>query len=287
MKSILKKLLLSAVATLVALSAIANDPDPSVLRVALLPDENASTVIKNNEPLKKHLEHETGKRIELVVTTDYSSMIEAMRRGHIEMGYFGPLSYVMAKERSPQIEAFAAQVKDGSPTYRGIIIGSAKHGINEIHKIKGKTMVFGDHASTSSHLIPKTILKQYGYEVSTDYSEQFVGTHDAVALAVANGKAEMGGLSEPIFLRLVEKGIINPKDVVVITYSDQFPNYPWTMQGYLAEPLKEKIRNAMIGLKDKRVLESFKADGFAPICDHDYQKIRDMGAILGLDFSKL
>lgn len=287
MKSILKKLLLSAVAPFVALSAIAKDPDPSVLRVALLPDENASTVIKNNEPLKKHLEQETGKRIELVVTTDYSSMIEAMRRGHIEMGYFGPLSYVMAKERSPEIEAFAAQVKDGSPTYRGIIIGSAKHGINEIHKIKGKTMVFGDHASTSSHLIPKTILKQHGYEASKDYSEQFVGTHDAVALAVANGKAEMGGLSEPIFLRLVEKGVINPKDVVVITHSDQFPNYPWTMQGYLSEPLKEKIRNAMTGLKDKMVLESFKADGFAPISDQDYQKIRDMGAILGLDFSKL
>ena len=32
------------------------NPNPDLLRVALLPDENASTVIKNNEPLKLYLE---------------------------------------------------------------------------------------------------------------------------------------------------------------------------------------------------------------------------------------
>ena len=42
-----------------------------------MPDENASTILKNNEPLKAYLEQKLHKKIELVVTTDYSSMIEA------------------------------------------------------------------------------------------------------------------------------------------------------------------------------------------------------------------
>src|SRR5260370_1062484 len=77
-----------------------NKADPPTLRVALLPDENAGTVIKNNQKLKTYLEAQLGKNVELVVTTDYSSMIEAMRHGRLELAYFGPLSYVLAKQKS-------------------------------------------------------------------------------------------------------------------------------------------------------------------------------------------
>ena len=88
-------------------SHAAPNADPDTLKVALLPDENASTVIKNNRPLQVYLEKELGKKIELIVTTDYSSMIEAMRHGRIDLAYFGPLSYVLAKQKS-EIEPFAA-----------------------------------------------------------------------------------------------------------------------------------------------------------------------------------
>jgi len=39
----------------------ASEPDPKTLKVALLPDENGSTVIKNNEGLKRYLESSLGK----------------------------------------------------------------------------------------------------------------------------------------------------------------------------------------------------------------------------------
>ena len=53
--------------------------DPQKLRIALLPDENASTIIQNAQPLKEYLEMTLGKEVELIVPTDYSSMIEAAR----------------------------------------------------------------------------------------------------------------------------------------------------------------------------------------------------------------
>ena len=72
------------------LGALAQGRDPAKLRVALLPDENATTLIQNAQPLKAYLESTLKKEIELIVTTDYSSMIEAMRFGRIEVAYFGP-----------------------------------------------------------------------------------------------------------------------------------------------------------------------------------------------------
>ena len=80
----------AASAMMVAGPVLADKTNPDKLRVALLPDENASTLIQNAQPLKKYLETTLEKEIEIIVTTDYSSMIEAMRFGRIEVAYFGP-----------------------------------------------------------------------------------------------------------------------------------------------------------------------------------------------------
>jgi phosphonate transport system substrate-binding protein len=259
--------------------------DPDVLRVALLPDENASTVLKNNEPLKAYLEQKLHKKIELVVTTDYSSMIEAMRRGRLELAYFGPLSYVLARSKA-QIEPFAALKSNGSTTYHAVVIANADSGINQLEDIRGKTMAYGDHASTSSHLIPKSMLAEKGLKAGTDYQEVFVGAHDAVALNVQNGKAQAGGLSQPIFKSLLDRGVLKKDRVKVIAVSRPFPQYPWTMQSNLKPELKQAIRDAFLTLDDKQVLKPFKADGFGPIQDEDYKPVRELIDLLGLDPSK-
>ena len=105
----------AVLATVFSTSAMGQGKDPGKLRVALLPDENAATLIQNAQPLKLYLEKTLNKDIELIVTTDYSSMIEAMRFGRIEVAYFGPFSYVLAKSRAPEIEPFAVGVERGSP----------------------------------------------------------------------------------------------------------------------------------------------------------------------------
>jgi phosphonate transport system substrate-binding protein len=262
------------------------EPDPALLKVALLPDENASALIKRNQPLKEYLEEKLGKKVELIVTTDYSSMIEAMRFGRIDLAYFGPLSYVLARSKS-EIEPFAAMITDGKPTYRSVVIANAKAGVNTLADIKGKKMAYGDRASTSSHLIPKTMLKEAGLVHDRDYQQHFVGAHDAVAVNVANGNADAGGLSEVIWNSLVERKLIDASKVKVLGYSKEYPQYPWTMRSDLTPELKDKVRKAFLGLKDPAVLKNFKAEGFAPITDKDYDVIREMGKILNIDFATM
>ena len=263
----------------------APNPDPQTLRVALLPDENAGTVIKNNQPLKEYLEAYLGKKIEIVVTTDYSSMIEAMRHGRLELAYFGPLSYVLARQKS-DIEPFVALRAKGSTTYQSVVIANAASGVKRVEDIKGKNMAFGDKASTSSHLIPKSVLAEKGLEAGSDYQEHFVGSHDAVAMAVQNGHAQAGGLSRPIFESLVERKIIDPAKVTVLEYSKPFPQYPWTMRSDLKPELKDKIRSAFLNLKDPAVLKPFKADGFDVITDKQYDVVRNLGYLLKIDLAK-
>ncbi len=263
------------------LSVQAADSDPDTLRVALLPDEDAATIIKQNEGLKNYLEAKLGKKVKLVVTTDYSSMIEAMRFGRLELGYFGPLSYTLAKSKA-DIEPFAARMKKGSTTYHAVLIGNKAAGIATLADVKGKQVAYGDIASTSSHLIPKKMLLDGGLETKRDYKENFLGAHDAVAVAVQNGHAQAGGLSQPIFKSLVKRGIISLDKVKVLQVSKPYPQYPWAMRSDLNSELKAKIRDAFVNLKDKKVLKPFKAQGFGAMTDQHYDVIRALSKALNL-----
>ena len=259
--------------------------NPDKLIVALIPDENAATVIQDNQGLKDFLNEKLGKDIELVVTTDYSSMIEAARNDRIDLAYFGPLSYVLAKSKS-EIEPFAARIKGGTKTYNSCLIGNTKAGVTDFDLIKGKTFAFGDPASTSSRLFPELTLKENGLIKGDDYEGVFLGAHDAVALAVQNGNAQAGGLACPILESLQEKGMIDDTKVTLIAKTAPIPQYPWTMRSSLNPELKETIRTAFIELDDEKVLKPFNADGFAVITDQDYDGIRKAGDLLGLDLGK-
>lgn len=270
------------------LSVSAQGKDPSRLRVALLPDENAATLIQNAQPLKQYLQESLGKDIEIIVTTDYSSMIEAMRFGRIEIAYFGPFSYVLAKSRAPEIEPFAVGVERGSPTYRSVLIATKDGSVKELDDIRGESFGFGDQASTSSHLAPRAhLLKAAKLDGEKDYRPVHLGTHDAVARAVQTAQIPAGALSKPILDSLIQNGTVDGSKIIELDLSDPIPNYPMVMQADLNDDLKEAIRKAFLDMTDEDVLKSFRVEAFAPASDSDYDVLRETAAILELDIGAL
>jgi phosphonate transport system substrate-binding protein len=259
--------------------------NPTIIRLALVPDETASTIIQNALPLKRYLERALRRDVELIVTTDYSSMIEAVRFDRIEVAYFGPLSYVLAKSKAPGIEPFAVGVSKGSPTYKSVIIARTDGPVKSLADIKGRTMGYGDFASTGSHLIPRALLAHKDLIGGTDYKFVHLGAHDAVARAVQSGQVQAGGLSQEIFKSLVAKGSIDANKVTVLAESDPIPNYPIAMQGYLAPELKAAIKAAFLELNDKEILKTFRAEGFVATDDKAYDILRETAKILNLDLT--
>lgn len=281
------KLLIFSAISVISTSANANDYNPDTLKIALLPDENAATIIQDNKPFASFLEKNLKKKIKLIVTTDYSSMIEAARFGRIDIAYFGPASYTIAKDKMKggkiDLEPFAARLKGGSTSYQSVVIANIKVKAENIGDLKGKNLqvAFGDQVSTSSHFAPKYTMMKAGIMPRSDYKENFVGAHDAVAKNVERGNAHVGGLSLPIFKRLIERKLIDVSKVKVLGYSSPLPQYPWAMRTDLKPSLKKAIRKAFFSLKKgtkdgDAVLKPFKADGFGKIKDSDYNIIRDI-----------
>jgi phosphonate transport system substrate-binding protein len=258
-------------------------PNPDTLRIALLPDESPETIIEVNKPFKKYLEKTLNKDIELIVTTDYSSMIEAFRHGKLEMAYFGPLSYVMLQSKHDNVEPFAAKMKDGKTSYNSILIVPSDSPVHFIWQLEGKDIGFGDPASTSSHLIPKQMLAKYGeLDPAKDFQTRHLGAHDAVAMAVMNKKVQAGGLSLPILKNLTNRGVIDRAKIRQIQISAPIPEYPFVYRKDLKPSLKKSIRQSFFNLEDESILKPLRAEGFAPIDDSAYNIIRETASILNM-----
>ncbi|QQE89017.1 phosphate/phosphite/phosphonate ABC transporter substrate-binding protein [Azotobacter chroococcum] len=278
MTRLLKRLrpLFAALLLPAALAAHADDAAlPKKLTIGLLPGESAPTVMRLNEPLRAHLEKTLGMPVELTVGANYAATGEALRFGRIDIAYLGPVTYILQSKRA-RLEPFArpthAQV---GPTFQAVLIVPADSPARSFQDLRGQDVAFGDPASTSGTWVPRWMLADAGLVSGRDYSLRVLGAHDAVALAVASKKVAAGGLSKPIYERLIREGKLDAAKVRVLADSPAIPEYQWTFREGLAPELKEKIRKAFVSTSDPAALGVFRAEAFIPSVDADVDRVRE------------
>ena len=272
----LPKLMLLAVLLLTAVGhqAMADGNRPEKLVVGLLPGESAPTVMRLNEPLRAYLEKRLGLPVELVVGANYAATSEALRFGRLDIAYLGPVTYILQSRKS-HLEPFARPSHDVvGPTFQAVIIVPADSPAKSFADLKGQEIAFGDPASTSGTWVPRYMLVAAGLVSERDYTLRVLGAHDAVALAVANHKVAAGGLSKPIYERLLKEGKIDPKAVRILADSPAIPEYMWTFREGIDPSFKEQIRKAFIEVNDPEALEVFRAESFIPCVDSDVDRVR-------------
>ncbi|GAB3370603.1 type 2 periplasmic-binding domain-containing protein [Azotobacter armeniacus] len=277
MTRLLKRLrpLFAALLLPAALAAHADEAAlPKKLTIGLLPGESAPTVMRLNEPLRTHLEKTLGMPVELTVGANYAATGEALRFGRIDIAYLGPVTYILQSKRA-HLEPFArpthAQV---GPTFQAVLIVPADSPARSFQDLRGQDVAFGDPASTSGTWVPRWMLADAGLVSGRDYRLRVLGAHDAVALAVAGKKVAAGGLSKPIYERLIREGKLDAAKVRVLADSPPIPEYLWTFREGLAPELKEKIRRAFFSLDDPAALAVFRAEAFIPAADADVDRVR-------------
>lgn len=248
---------------------------PSKLVVGLLPGESAPTVMRLNEPLRAYLEKKLGLPVELVVGANYAATGEALRFGRLDIAYLGPVTYLL-RARSAKLEPFARPSHAiVGPTFQAVIIVPADSPAKTLADLKGGEIAFGDPASTSGTWVPRYQLLAAGLVSGRDYTLRVLGAHDSVALAVANKKVAAGGLSMPIYNRLIKENKIDAKAVRVLAESPAIPEYMWTFREGLDPEFKEQIRKAFISVDDPEALKVFRAEAFIPAVDSDVDRVRN------------
>lgn len=186
----------------------------------------------------------TGLHFDIKVGQTYATVIEAICSDVIEIAWFGPASYLPAKERGCA-ELLAVDVLKGNSTYFSGIYARKDSGIASVADLKGREMAFGDANSTSSFVYPVAMMLSAGLDPATDLSAiRMTGSHANSLKALAEGKVEAAAASFDSFEKAMNQGTINAGEVIVIGKSDPIPNPPLAMSTKLPEAVKTSLRDA-------------------------------------------
>lgn len=286
----LNKAILSALigASLLGASGMASARE---LVMGLIPAENNEEMVKTFEPMRAYLEKKTGQKVKVFTATDYTSVIEAMKKKRVDIAWFGPLSYYLA-EQEAGAEAFAVGIREGSnsPTYKSLIIAPCDSGIKSIKDLAGKSVAFVDPASTSGGLMPTFMVKQATGKMPQDFFGKFTyaGSHDAAELAVKNKTVDAAADNDITYEKMLGKGLITKESNCVIAESTPLPGSPLVYRGDLPNELKATIKDAVLNAhKEIQVTGYGKISHYVAIEPKDYQMIRDMVKDLGLKKEQL
>jgi len=242
------------------------------------------------KPIADYLEKKIPDlKVEIKVCADYTAVIQAMKYGHADVAYFGPLTYVLTTTQA-DVEAVlrAVRKKTGRDGYYSLIITQRYSPIQTLDDLKGKTFAFVEPASTSGYLVPLTIFKKHGIDPETDFKRIFfAGSHGGVITAVKAGQVDAGAVNDTRLGMAIERGYITEAELVIIHRSDFIPGSPIAVRKDLDEDLKKAFVKAMLEMPKELALKTATKNlGWVEAKDEDYDFLREMAKILNLDLSK-
>lgn len=141
-------------------AAATSSAEKSEIVMGIIPAENNQEMAQKFEPMRAYLEKKLGRPVKVFQATDYSGVIEGMKKDRVDIAWFGPLAYVLA-EQEAGAEAFAVGVRtNGQSTYKSLFVVPNGSPVQSLKDLKGKSVAFVDPASTSGALIPSYLVKK-------------------------------------------------------------------------------------------------------------------------------
>lgn len=303
---------------------------PAVLTIGVATDNDGDAPIEENRLLGQRIEAAAGVPVRFFTATSYTAIVEALRAKRIDAMQLGVFSYLLAAQQA-DAEAMAVYINTfAEPAvrdpglehgYYSIIFAKKGNGVASLADLKGRTFNFGDPASTSGHLVPKTELLRAGLVADRDFKTRFTGDHAAALVSLWNGRADAAAASERNLHNIVESGLIEycgfPTDairrgrspaevkamfdscpdgkVVPIHYSFPIPGTPFAVRRDLPADFKAAIKTALLSTaEDPRFIRAAKRWYVDPSVERGltsldayYDPLRKMAKLLDLDLSKM
>lgn len=265
----------SSIAIVCAMLLVGFPPEATAakadLTIVFIAYQNPEQLAEDVEPVVEYLEKELNVTIKHFVATNYASVVEALKNGTADMGFMGPLQYVMAHHYAGA-EPILGEVYQGKPTYTSKIFVRKDAGYTSLADLKGKSIAFVDPISSSGYLYPMELFKSEGL-LKKDPSEffkrhYFAGGDEQAIRAVYNGFVDAAAIGEFAYslLRPEERS-----EVVVLGESKPLPSHCIVVRKGLDTKKRDGLRNAILAIQDgpnKHLLKNlYGVDGYVKV-DH-------------------
>lgn len=255
-----------------------------------IPDQDESRLQQRFGTVANYLEKQLGVEVRYIPVKSYAAAITAFRNNQVQLAWFGGLSGVQARRLVPGSKAIAQGYED--QFFKTYFIAHSSAGVNPgetlSEAIKGKTFTFGSKGSTSGRLMPEFYLRErFHAEPQAIFSRVgFSGDHSRTIAQVQSGAYQVGAVNYSVWDDQLKQGKIDERKIKVIWTTPTYPDYQWSIRGDIDQRygagFETKVREALLGMTDPTLLESFPRKRFVPATNADYAPIEATAKAIGI-----
>jgi len=256
-----------------------------------IPDQDESRLVERFGKVANYLEQTLGVPVRYIPVKNYPAAVTAFTNGQVQLAWFGGFTGVQARKAVPGSRAIAQGAEDAA--FKNYVIANTRLGLEKgpdfPKATAGKTFSFGARASTSGRLMPEHFIRQAfpGKTPEEVYSRVgFSGDHSRTIQLVQSGAFEVGAVDYSVWDLDTKAGRVDASAVTVIWESPTFPDYQWTVRGDVdatyGQGFTEKLRQALLDLKDPAILAPFGRSRFIAVTNEAYAPLVDVGRSTGL-----
>lgn len=266
------------------------------LGIALMGGENEVDRLARFDGYRALMEATFDVPVRVYPSGDYAGVMQAFAAGQVEIASLGSSAYAGAwLDTKGGVEPLVVpEQEDGSIGYLAVMVARADSGIQDLAGMRGRSLAWADPNSASGYLLPRAALRRQGIDIDRYFSRTgFAGGHEQAVVAVlqkqydacctwASGQGDAArGFTRGNLRAMVDKGMLDMRDVRLIWRSEPIATGPITVRADLPDALKRDLLQFFLALPRAhpeiyRQISRGEGTGYREARHADYQLFIDL-----------
>ena len=233
------------------------------LNVQFVPTNNDGSMEAKTGPFADYLSEKLDMDVNVTLATDYSTIVEAMASGKVDLGIMPPAAYVQARNLDAAEAILSSQLVkydedteepiegEYTSTFKGEVLVKADSDMESLEDLKGKKIATLSPNSASGYIYPVAEMKDLGIDPLTDCTLTTVNDIPSEMTAVLNGQQDacfvFQGARYVVSSKFTDYDLYKDLKVLYLTDGD-IPNDAIAVQPSMDEDLKAQIKDVFLNM---------------------------------------
>lgn len=270
----------------------ASDGKEAPLELQFVPTNNDGSMEAQAKPFADYLTEKLGREVNVTLATDYSTIVEAMASGKVDIGIMPPAAYVQARNQdaakailTSELGAYNRETglpEEGklSSSFKGEILVKADSGIDTLTDLKDKKIATLSPNSASGYIYPIAEMMDAGIDPTKDVTLTTVNDIPSEMTAVLNGQQDacfvFEGARNVFASKFEGQDLFKELKVLYLTEGD-IPNDAIAVQPDMDEALVTQIKDVFLNMSEDEAgstaMSMWSHKGYQEVDEKNYDTI--------------